>query len=129
MPPGFRASMDLAIKKCSEGSEFFAAKVELEIGEGRIADHRINFSRGQAGVLEILDADIGSGMERPRDAAGNAFHLDTDKPHVLRRQAHEIAWAAAWFQDRRMAGDAKASTWPRMHGGDDGAGDVDQKAR
>ena len=58
-------------------------------------------------------------MERPGDAAGDAVQLDADEAHVLPGHAHEIADAAAWFEDRgvcweRQAGDGL------VHGGDDG---------
>ena len=70
-PPGFKASTDLAKKKsCSDS--LWPPIFELDVGEGHVADHRVDAALGQLRVAEILDADVGLRVERPGDAAGDA---------------------------------------------------------
>jgi len=69
--------------------EALPAVVEFHVGEWHIPNHRVEF--GQAGVAEVLDADVLAGVKRPGDPAGDAVLLHTDEPHALWRVAHEIA--------------------------------------
>ena len=39
--------------------------VELEVGEGHVADHRVDAVLGQLGVAEVLDADVLAGVAVP----------------------------------------------------------------
>src|SRR5665213_2449026 len=81
--------------------------VELHVGEWDVADHGVE--RRKFRVAEVLDTDVGVRMARPGDPAGYAVQFDADKTHPFRGVAHEIADAAARFQDRGLGGDAKAS--------------------
>ena len=64
--------------------EPLAVVVELDVGEGHVADHGVDAALGQPGVAEILDADVGSGVEGAGDAAGDAVQLDADEPQPRR---------------------------------------------
>ena len=69
MPPGLRASSDLAMKKscsdsfCPRYSILTSANGTLPITAS---------TRRQLRVAEILDADVGVGVQRAGDAAGDA---------------------------------------------------------
>ena len=91
--------------------------VELHVGERHVADHGVDF--GQSGVAEVFDADVGIGMQRLGDAAGDGVHLDADKACPWLAVAHEIAGAAAGFQDGGVAGNAEAGDG-LVDGSDDG---------
>ena len=84
--------------------QLLAAIVELEVGERHVADHGVDPVLGQLGVAEILDADVLVGMQRLGDAAGDGIQLDADEARPFLALAHEIAGAAAWLQDRGVAG-------------------------
>ena len=98
--------------------------VELEVGERHVADHRVNAVFGQLRVGEALDADVVFGVERLGDAAGDAIQLDADESRPFPALAHEIADAAAGFQDRGVAGNAQAGD-SLVHGSDDGRGRIE----
>ena len=95
-----------------------ATVVELHVGEGRIADRRVEAILGQLRVAEILDADVGSGVEGAGDAAGDRIELDADEAHALRRGGHEAAGGAAGFEHGGVCRDAEAGQGG-VHGGDD----------
>ena len=59
--------------------QLLAVIVELEVGEGHVADHRVDAVLGQLGVAEVLDADVVFGVERPGDAAGDGIQFDADE--------------------------------------------------
>ena len=63
--------------------QLLAVIVELEVGEGHVADHGVDAVLGQLGVAEILDADVVVGVERPGDAAGDGIQFDADEAHAL----------------------------------------------
>ena len=94
--------------------ELLALEVELDVGEGDVADHGVE--RRELGVAEILDADVGLGMERAGDAAGDGVQLDADEPHALRCQAQESPGAATRLKDRgsseRRPGGKGRRAWP-----------------
>ena len=100
--------------------KLLAVIVELEVGEGHVADHRVNAVLGQLGVAEVLDADVVFGVERLGDAAGNGVEFDADEAHPFLALAHEIAGAAAGLQDGGILGYAQAGNRlvdGRNHGG------------
>ena len=59
--------------------QLLAVIVELEVGEGHVADYRVNAVLGQLGVAEILDADVVAGVDRPGDAAGYGVEFNADE--------------------------------------------------
>ena len=59
------------------------------------------------------------GVEGLGDAAGDGIQLDADEAHPFAALAHEIAGAAAGFQDGGVAGHAQAGD-RLVDGGDDG---------
>ncbi len=65
-----------------------------------------------------------SGVERAGDAAGDGIQLDADEARAGLAVAHEIAGAAAWLQDRGVAGHAEAGDG-LVDGGDDGGRGVE----
>ena len=78
--------------------------VELEIGKGNVADHGVDAAFGQLRVAEVLDADVGLGVQGLGDAARYRIHLHADEAGLARGVAHEVAGAAARFQDRGLRG-------------------------
>ena len=63
--------------------QLLAVIVELEVGEGHVADHRVDAVLGQLGVAEVLDADVLAGVERPGDAAGYGIQFNADEARSL----------------------------------------------
>ncbi len=100
-----------------------AAVVDLHVGERRVADDGIDAALGQPGVAEILDADVGVGVQGTGDAARHGIQLDADEPHASRGLGHEVADAAAGFEHRGPVGHAEAGQGG-VHGRhDDGRGE------
>ena len=99
--------------------QLLAAIVELEVGEGHVADHRVDAVFGQRGVAEILDADVVAGVECSGDPAGDGIQFDADEACPGLAVAHEIAGAAAGLQDGGVGGHAQAGDG-LVDGGDDG---------
>ena len=85
---GFQGFDRLGDEKVVEG-ELLAVEVELDVGEGDVADHGVE--RRELGIAEVLDADVGLGMEGAGDAAGDAVEFDADEPLACRGMGHEIA--------------------------------------
>ena len=96
-------------------AEALAVVFQLHVGEGDVADHRVE--RGQLRISEVLDADVLAGVERPGDAAGDRIQFDADEAHGGRGVAHEIADAAAGFQHEGVVGNAEAGdgAMDRLH--------------
>jgi hypothetical protein len=82
--------------------------VELQVGEGNVADYSVDSVFRQLGVAETLDADIGIRVNRPGDPPGYAVQLDADESHPFPRLAHKIADAATWFHYKGVCGNSKA---------------------
>ena len=119
-PPGFRASTRLGDEEVVEG-ELLAVEVELDVGEGDVADHGVE--RRELGVAEVLDADVGLGMERAGDAAGDGVELDADEPLAGRGVGHEIPDPASRLEDDGVGGDPETRKGV-VHGRhDDGGGE------
>ena len=91
---------------------FPALVLQRQVGEGHVADHPVDF--GQAGVLEILDADVGVRVERAGDPPGNGVYLDADEAHVLRREERKTPRAAARLQHQAVVRHAQARERPNM---------------
>jgi hypothetical protein len=94
-----------------------AAVGELDVGEGHVADRRVDAVLGQDGIAEILDADVVRRVEGPGDAPGERVELDADEAHALRRVRDEITGAAAGLQHGGFWGDAQVLK-RRVHGPD-----------
>ncbi len=105
-------------------SELVPAIVELQVGEGHVADHRINAVFGQAGIAEVLDADVLVGVQRFGDTTRNAVQFHADETHSVRPLTHKVADAAAGFEDGCISGNSEAGD-TRMDGRDDGRGRVE----
>ena len=65
--------------------QLLPAVVELDVGEGHVADHGVDAVRGQSRVAEVLDADVAD-----RDGGARAMRpemlvqFDADEPHPCR---------------------------------------------
>ena len=100
------------------------------MANGTLPITRVDAVLGQLGVAEVFDADVLAGVEGFGDAAGNGVQLDADEAHPFLALAHEIADAAAGFQDRGIAGhaqtanrlvDARNDGWRGVEGVEGGA--------
>ena len=81
--------------------------LQLHVGEGDIPDDGVQF--GQAGVAEILDADVVTGVQRLGDPAGDAVEFNPDEAVALRGMGHEIADTCPRLQYMGMGRYAKAA--------------------
>src|SRR3984885_6396708 len=88
--------------------EFLAAILELEIGEGNVADRRVDAALGERRIAEGFDSDVMIGMKGFRNPSGNSVQLDCDEPPSALSSADEIADAAARLQDGGVVGDAQS---------------------
>ena len=103
---------------------FLPAIVELEVGEGHVADDRVHAAFRQARVTEVLDPDVLPGMQCLGDAAGDQVQLDADEAHPARGQAHEIARAQPGSRTVAVGGDTQAADG-LVHRRDDVRGGVE----
>jgi len=83
--------------------------VELEVGERDVADDRVDAAVRQLRVPKTLDADVLLRVDRLGDAAGDGIEFDADEPLSWLAVAHEVADAAARFEDRGVAGDTQSA--------------------
>ena len=117
-PAGLQGVEGLGEEEVMQG-ELLAVIVEANVGEGDVADDRIDPVRGQAGPLEVLDADVGLRVQGSGDAAGDLVQLDADEAEVAGGVAEEVAGAAARLQDGGPVRDPEAVQGPE-HRADDG---------
>ena len=87
--------------------EFLPAIVEFEIGEGNVADGRVDAPFGQRRVAEAFNADVMIGMKGFGDPSGNSVQLDCDEPLSALSVPDEIANPASGLQDGGVVGDAQ----------------------
>ena len=92
-PSGLQGVERLGEEEIVQG-EPLALVLELDVGEGHVADHRVDAALGKPGVAEVLDADVRLRVEGPGDAAGDGVQLDADEPHTLRGLAMKLPGAA-----------------------------------
>ena len=88
--------------------QLLAAIVEADVGERRVADHRVDAPFGQLRIAEALDADVVLGMQGAGDAPGDGVQLDADESLPGRRVRQEIADAATGLQDGGVIRNAEA---------------------
>ena len=93
--------------------------VELEVGEGHVAYHRVDAVLGQLGVAEILDADVVFGVKKLCDSAGDRVQFDANEMRPTLPLAHEIADPTTRFQDGGTVRNAQAGD-SLVDGGNDG---------
>ena len=64
--------------------------VELEIGEGDIADDGVNAVLGQARIAEVFDADVVAGVERAGHPSREVIQFHADEAHAFRGVGQEV---------------------------------------
>ena len=62
--------------------QLLPAVVELDVGEGHVADHGVDAALGQLRVAEVLDADVWPGCSARAMRPEMAVQLDADEPHA-----------------------------------------------
>ena len=88
--------------------ELLSAIIELQVGEGHVADHRVEAVLRQPRVAEILDPDVMVGMNGPCNAAGDGIQFAADKVHPPGAISHEVTDAATGLQYCCVARNAEA---------------------
>ena len=84
--------------------QLLAAIVELEVGEGNVADRCVDAALGQLRIAEAFDPDVVPRMKGSGNPAGNRIEFDADEALFARSSADEISDAAAGLQDGGIVG-------------------------
>src|ERR1700733_12813216 len=79
--------------------------LQLDVGERDVADHRVEL--GQLRVAEVLDADVGTGVQYAGDPAGDAVQFHADEAVAGGGAGHKTANSGPGFKDDRGIGHAE----------------------